>query len=85
MDTPAGWAVVDGKLHRELELRNFREAFSFMTAVALVAEKMDHHPDWSNAWNKVVIDIVSHAEGGITDQCVDLALKINEICVPDVA
>ena len=85
MDTPDGWAVVDGKLHRELEFADFREAFSFMTAVALVAEKMDHHPDWSNSWNKVVIDLVSHAKGGITDQCVELAAKINEICAPDAA
>ena len=79
MDIPEGWAVVDGKLHRELVLRDFREAFSFMTAVALAAEKLDHHPDWSNSWNKVVIDIVSHAEGGITEGCVTLATRINEI------
>jgi 4a-hydroxytetrahydrobiopterin dehydratase len=84
MDTPSGWTVVDGKLHRELEFADFRQAFSFMTAVALVAEKMDHHPDWSNSWNKVVIDLVSHAEGGITDQCVELATKINEIGAPSV-
>ena len=84
MDTPSGWTVVDGKLHRELEFADFREAFSFMTAVALVAEKMDHHPDWSNSWNKVVIDLVSHAQGGITDQCVELATKINEIGAPSV-
>ena len=78
MTPPEGWTVVDGKLHRELEFADFREAFAFMTAVALTAEKMDHHPDWSNSWNKVVIDIVSHAEGGITDQCVELATRINE-------
>jgi len=82
MDTPAGWTVVEGKLHRELEFADFREAFSFMTAVALVAEKMDHHPDWSNSWNKVVIDLVSHAQGGITDQCVELATKINALGPP---
>ena len=79
MDTPPGWTVVDGKLHRELEFADFTEAFSFMTAVALVAEKMDHHPDWSNSWNKVVIDVVNHAEGGISDRCVELATKINAI------
>ena len=77
MNPPDGWAVVDGKLHRELEFKDFRQAFSFMTAVALEAERMDHHPDWSNSWNKVVIDIVSHAAGGITDQCVELATRIN--------
>ena len=79
MDTPPDWTVVDGKLHRELEFADFTEAFSFMTTVALVAEKMDHHPDWSNSWNKVVIDVVNHAEGGISDRCVELATKINAI------
>ena len=74
---PDGWEVVDGKLHRELQFADFSEAFGFMARVALVAEKMDHHPDWSNSWNKVTIDIVSHAAGGITDQCVELAEKIN--------
>ena len=77
MTPPEGWEVVDGKLHRELEFADFSEAFGFMARVALVAEKMDHHPDWSNSWNRVTIDIVSHAEGGITDQCVALAEKIN--------
>ena len=77
MNPPEGWEVVDGKLHRELEFADFSEAFGFMARVALVAEKMDHHPDWSNAWNKVTIDIVSHAKGGITDQCVELATRIN--------
>ena len=77
MNPPAGWEVVDGKLHRELQFADFSEAFGFMARVALVAEKMDHHPDWSNSWNTVTIDIVSHAEGGITDQCVELATRIN--------
>ena len=74
-----GWSVVDGKLHREVELANFSEAFGFMTRVALVAEKLDHHPDWSNSWNKVVIDVVSHADGGITGQCVEFATRVNKL------
>src|SRR6266508_2092359 len=65
-ETP-GWSLVDGKLHRELEFQNFVEAFGFMAMVALIAEGQGHHPDWSNSWNKVVIDIVNHAAGGITD------------------
>ena len=77
MNPPEGWAVVDGKLHRELTFKNFSEAFGFMTRVALAAEKLDHHPDWSNSWNKVTIDIVSHDKGGITDTCVALAEKVN--------
>jgi 4a-hydroxytetrahydrobiopterin dehydratase len=77
LDVP-GWGVVEGALHRELEFRNFVEAFGFMTMVALEAEKLDHHPDWSNAWNRVVIDIVNHAEGGISDLCFELAAAINQ-------
>ena len=72
-----GWGIADGKLHREVEFRNFVEAFGFMTMVALAAEKLNHHPNWSNSWNKVVIDISSHAEGGITDQCFTLATAVN--------
>ena len=76
---PDGWAVVGGKLHRELTFRNFSEAFAFMTRVAMVAEKLDHHPDWSNSWNRVTIDIVSHDKGGITDTCVALAEAVNRL------
>ena len=76
---PDGWAVVDGKLHRDFEFTDFKAAFAFMTGVALIAEKMDHHPDWSNSWNKVTIDIVSHAKGGITDGCIALAEAINTL------
>jgi len=68
-----GWEVVDGKLHRALTFADFGEAFAFMTRVALAAEKLDHHPDWSNSWNKVVIDITNHAAGGLTDRCFALA------------
>jgi 4a-hydroxytetrahydrobiopterin dehydratase len=74
-----GWSCVDGKLHKELQFRDFNEAFGFMTRVALVAEKRDHHPDWSNSWNRVVIDIVNHAAGGVTDTCVDLCIAIEAI------
>jgi 4a-hydroxytetrahydrobiopterin dehydratase len=73
-----GWGIADGHLHRELEFANFVEAFGFMAMVALAAEKLDHHPDWANSWNRVVIDIASHAEGGISDRCVALALAINK-------
>ncbi|HVP27669.1 MAG TPA: 4a-hydroxytetrahydrobiopterin dehydratase [Myxococcota bacterium] len=66
------WALVGGKLHRELHFHDFAEAFGFMARVALVAERMNHHPDWSNAWNRVVIDLVTHAAGGVTE--LDLAL-----------
>ena len=75
----AGWTVVDGKLHRELTFADFAEAFGFMTRVALIAQQLDHHPDWSNSWNRVVIDITSHDRGGITGRCVELAEKVNQL------
>lgn len=68
-----GWSVADGKLHKEFAFVDFVAAFGFMTRVALVAEKIDHHPDWSNSWNTVTVDIASHAAGGITAACVKLA------------
>ena len=74
---PTGWSIVDGKLHREFAFKDFIEAFAFMTKVAFAAEKLNHHPDWSNSWNKVTIDVVSHDKGGITETCVALAEKAN--------
>jgi 4a-hydroxytetrahydrobiopterin dehydratase len=75
---PEGWSIVDGKLHRELTFKNFSEAFAFMTRVALAAEKLDHHPDWSNSYNTVTVDIVSHDKGGITETCIALAEAANK-------
>lgn len=71
------WNVVDGRLHRELTFADFGEAFAFMTRVALAAEKLDHHPDWSNSWNRVTIAIASHDEGGVTDTCFRLAAAVD--------
>ena len=73
----SGWSLAEGKLHREVQFRNFVEAFGFMAKVALEAEKLDHHPDWSNSYNRVVVDIVSHSAGGVTDGCFTLAHAIN--------
>jgi 4a-hydroxytetrahydrobiopterin dehydratase len=74
-----GWTVVEGKLHRELRFADFNEAFGFMARAALVAEKLDHHPDWSNSWNTVTVDIVSHAAGGITETCFELAARLSDL------
>lgn len=78
-EVPDGWTVVDGHLHRELTFADFDEAFAFMTRVASEARRLDHHPDWSNSWNTVVIDIVDHDAGGITDRCTELARAINAV------
>jgi len=74
-----GWSVLSGNLHRVFEFKDFSQAFAFMTRVALAAEKMDHHPDWSNAWNKVTVDLSTHSAGGLTKNDFDLAGKIQEI------
>jgi 4a-hydroxytetrahydrobiopterin dehydratase len=79
LDVLPGWSVIDGKLHRELEFEDFPAAFAFMTCVALAAEKADHHPDWSNSWNRVVIDLVTHSAGGITENDLALAQRIGEL------
>jgi 4a-hydroxytetrahydrobiopterin dehydratase len=73
----SAWDERDGKLHREFTFADFSEAWAFMSRVALLAEKNNHHPDWSNSWNKVVIDLVTHDAGGITDQDRQLAEKID--------
>ena len=80
MATPAGWSIVEGKLHRELTFKNFSEAWAFMNRVALLAEKQDHHPEWSNVWNKVVIDLATHDAGGtVTERDEKLADAINAL------
>jgi 4a-hydroxytetrahydrobiopterin dehydratase len=69
-----GWSYdADARaIWRRLAFADFAEAFGFMTRIALVAEKMDHHPDWSNAWNKVDVALSTHSAGGVT--ALDLAL-----------
>ena len=76
---PTGWEVVDGKLHRQVELADFSEAFAFMTRVALEAEKADHHPDWSNSWNRVEVALTTHSAGGLTRRDLALAERIDAI------
>lgn len=78
-DVPAGWELRDGKLRRELTFTDFAEAFAFMTRVALVAERLDHHPDWSNSWNRVTIELVSHDKGGVTGRDRRMAEIINGV------
>ena len=76
---PAGWSIVEGRLHRRFEFADFVEAFGFMSQCALVAEKMDHHPNWSNVWNTVDVELWSHDAGQITDRDVKLATRMNEL------
>jgi 4a-hydroxytetrahydrobiopterin dehydratase len=70
------WKIVRGKLHRELQFKDFVEAFGFMSRCALLAEKRDHHPEWFNVYNKVVIDLTTHDAGGISAKDFELAQAI---------
>jgi 4a-hydroxytetrahydrobiopterin dehydratase len=74
-----GWSLVDGKLHRELRFPDFVAAFGFMTRAALVAESMDHHPEWRNVYGRVEIDLTTHDAGGITQKDLRLANRLNEL------
>jgi len=76
---PCRWRVRDGKLCTALAFPTFREAFSFMTAVALYAEAHDHHPEWCNVYNRVEISLSTHDAGGITQKDIDLAAYITRI------
>ncbi|MDP8246007.1 MAG: 4a-hydroxytetrahydrobiopterin dehydratase [Candidatus Hinthialibacter antarcticus] len=74
-----GWTFTDGRLHRDFKFKDFTEAFAFMARIALYAEKMDHHPDWSNVYNNVAIDLATHDAGGVTELDFKLAALINAI------
>lgn len=62
-----GWTIENGKLHKEFQFDNFVSAFGFMTQLALVAESLNHHPEWFNVYNRVTIDLTTHDAGGISD------------------
>lgn len=68
-----GWSVAGGKLHRDYQFADFIHAFGFMSTAAIAIEKMNHHPEWRNVWNRVQVDLVTHDSGGITQNDVDLA------------
>jgi 4a-hydroxytetrahydrobiopterin dehydratase len=74
------WQEADNKLYRKFQFKNFSEAFAFMTRVAIEAEKMDHHPLWTNVWNTVEIWLSTHDAGDIvTDKDRKLAAKIDNL------
>ena len=74
------WDEADGTLRREFTFADFNEAWGFMNRVALLAEKADHHPNWSNVWNKVTIELTTHSAGStVTDKDRDLAAKIDAL------
>lgn len=73
------WSLEDGKLHRELRFGGFAEALAFLVRVGIEAEKRGHHPELTNVFNRVTVDLTTHDAGGITDKDVDLARAVDEI------
>ena len=74
-----GWSVVNGKLHKEFEFSDFNEAFGFMARASMHIEKMNHHPEWFNVYNKLVIDLMTHDASGITENDINLAKILNSL------
>lgn len=75
----APWTLSNGKLHKEFQFGDFIEAFGFMTRVALVAQAMDHHPEWFNVYKTVRIDLATHDAAGITEMDFALASRIETL------
>ena len=73
LESLPGWALSDGKLHREYKFPDFTHAFGFMAAAATAIEKRNHHPEWFNVYGTVKIDLTTHDAGGITELDIELA------------
>lgn len=74
-----GWTIINEKLHKEFVFDDFNQAFGFMTRAAMHIEKMNHHPEWFNVYNKLVIDLTTHDAGGITKNDIGLAKILNSL------
>ena len=74
-----GWSVKNDKLHKEFQFYNFNQAFGFMTRAAMEIEKMNHHPEWFNVYNRITVDLTTHDAGGITNNDVNLARILNSL------
>lgn len=81
MDIPEGWALsADGvALERSFRFKDFSQAFAFLTRVAMHAEKVNHHPEFTNVWNRVDFRLTTHDSGGVTERDVSLAGEINRL------
>ncbi len=73
------WIIDDKMIKKEFRFDNFIDAFGFMSKVAILSEKMDHHPDWQNTYNKVKINLTTHDKGGITNNDIKLATSIDKL------
>ena len=74
-----GWAIKDNKLHKEFQFDSFNQAFGFMTRSAMEIEKMNHHPEWFNVYNRITVDLTTHDAGGITNNDINLARILNSL------
>ncbi len=74
-----GWKLAGEKLHREYQFDDFVHAFGFMATAAVMIEALGHHPEWSNVYNRVTVDLTTHDAGGVTSKDLDLARKLEEI------
>lgn len=75
----SGWSIVNGKLHKDFVFQDFIEAFGFMSKASMHIEKMNHHPEWFNVYNKLKLDLVTHDAGGITQNDINLARILNSL------
>jgi len=73
------WSVNNNKLHKEFKFDNFNQAFGFMTRAAMEIEKMNHHPEWFNVYNRITVELTTHDAGGITKNDVGLARILNSL------
>jgi 4a-hydroxytetrahydrobiopterin dehydratase len=71
------WSIVNQKLTRKFVFKDFVQAFDFMKKIAIIAEKMDHHPEWSNSYNTVNVELITHTQGCITQLDIELATQMN--------
>ncbi len=78
LDNLPGWSLQGTKLYRQFKFHDFNQAFGFMTRLALVAETMGHHPEWSNVYNRVTIELITHDSGGITELDINFAKQANQ-------
>jgi len=74
-----GWIIKNGKLHKDFQFDDFNQAFGFMTRAAMHIEKMNHHPEWFNVYNKLSVELMTHDAGGITQNDVSLAKILNSL------
>ena len=74
-----GWSIKKDKLHKEFQFNDFNQAFGFMTRAAMEIEKMNHHPEWFNVYNRITIDLTTHDAGGITNNDLNLARILNSL------